>query len=389
MKRISSNESFPRNIILSIDPKEENYSSNLVSFRKYFQKALEEGKNPQEAVEFASSRIKSLVEKRKQIFIPKPGNKRDFPVLSEPETEDKTPYSTKEFLEEGSAFARDQKEKRKQSIIKRLVDGTGVESPEDIEALWQRFTVKRKSRKSDDVGVKATINEYLESKRTEPKEEEKAPTSEQIQTYLNIIKALDPSKYENNLVIFERAINNGMSVADAFERVHLLIRARKFMRENGIAVNPINSRIFIANGENFEKSLNTIRKRDSSGQIPLEQDTLSYGNSEDTFINYNGERVSLKRLTYLLFGNNTLRTIKYAYANLSQLIFERGYSVDEAVHKVSKLVNASNRKREIVSIFPGNEEMVYEIFKDYYIDDDLSFEEALEKTKDDVFNPSN
>jgi hypothetical protein len=33
--------------------------------------------------------------------------------------------------------------------------------------------------------------------------------------------------------------------------------------------------------------------------------------------------------------------------------------------------------------------MVYEIFKDYYIDDDLSFEESLEKTKDDVFNPSN
>jgi hypothetical protein len=99
--------------------------------------------------------------------------------------------------------------------------------------------------------------------------------------------------------------------------------------------------------------------------------------------------VSLKRLIILLFGNNTLRTIKYAYANMSQLIFERGYSVDEAVHKVSKIVNASNRKREIVSIFPGNEEMVYEIFKDYYIDDDLSFEESLEKTKDDVFNPSN
>jgi hypothetical protein len=364
MKRISSNESFPRNIILSIDPIEENYSSNLVSFRKYFQKALEEGKNPQEAVEFASSRIESLVEKRKQIFIPKPGNKRDFPVSSEPETEDKTPYSTKEFLEEGSAFAREQKEKRKQSIIKKLVDGTGVESPEDIEALWQRFTVKRKSRKSDDVGVKATINEYLESKRIEPKEEQKAPTPEQIQTYLNIIKALDPSKYENNLVIFERAVNNGMSVADAFERVHLLIRARKFMRENGIEVNPKNSRIFLANGEDFQKSLDTIKKRDVSGQIPLEQDSLSWGN-EDTFVNYNDERVSLKRLTHRLFGNNSLRTIKYAYVNLAQLIFERGYSVDEAVYKVSKFVNASNRKREIVSIFPGNEEMVYEIFKDY------------------------
>ena len=387
MKRISSNESFPRNIILSIDPKEENYASNLVSFRKYFQKALEEGKNPQEAVEIASSRIEKLVEKRKQIFIPKPGNKKDFPVISEPETEDKTPYSTKEFVEEGSAFAREQKEKRKQSIIKKLVDGTGVENPEDIEALWQRFTVKRKSRKSDDVGVKATINEYLESKRTKPKEEEKAPTSEQVQTYLNIIKALDPSKYENNLVIFERAVNNGMSVADAFERVHLLIRARKFMRENGVEVNPKNSRIFLANGEDFQKSLDTIKKRDLSGQIPLEQDSLSWG-SEDTFVNYNGERVSLKRLTHRLFGNNTLRTIKYAYVNLAQLIFERGYSVDEAVYKVSKFVNASNRKREIVSIFPENEEMVYEIFKDYYIDDDLSFQEALEKTKDDVFNPS-
>ena len=388
MKRICSNESFPRNIILSIDPKEENYASNLVSFRKYFQKALEEGKNPQEAVEFASSKLEKLVEKRKQIFIPKQGNKRDFPVIVDSETGDTTPYSTKEFMEEGSAFAREQKEKRKQSIIKKLVDGTGVESPEDVEALWQRFTIKRKNRKSDDVSVRATINEYLESRRTDSKEEDSAPTTEQIRNYLNIIKELEPSRYENNLVIFERAVNNGMSVVDAFNRVRLLVRARNFMRENGIEINSKNSRIFLANGEDFQKSLDTIKKRDLSGQIPLEQDSLSWGN-EDTYVNYNGERVSLKRLTHRLFGTNSVRTIKYAYVNLAQLIFDRGYSVDEAVYKVSKLVNASNRKREIVSIFPENEEMVYEIFKDYYIDDDLSFQEALEKTKDDVFNPSN
>ena len=70
MKRISSNESFPRNIILSIDGDESNYQLNLSSFRNYFQDALGSGKAPQDAVEIATEKLRRLVEKRKQIFIP-------------------------------------------------------------------------------------------------------------------------------------------------------------------------------------------------------------------------------------------------------------------------------------------------------------------------------
>ena len=77
MNRISSNESFPRNVILSIDPNEENYHNNFTTFRTSFQNSLADGKDPQEAVEIATNRLKKLVEKRKQIFIPKPGNKKD------------------------------------------------------------------------------------------------------------------------------------------------------------------------------------------------------------------------------------------------------------------------------------------------------------------------
>jgi hypothetical protein len=81
MKRISSNESFPRNIILSIDSDENNYRLNLMSFRNYFQDALGSGKAPQDAVEIATEKLERLVEKRKQVFIPKPGVKRDSPPL--------------------------------------------------------------------------------------------------------------------------------------------------------------------------------------------------------------------------------------------------------------------------------------------------------------------
>ena len=144
MKRISSNESFPRKIILSIDSDESNYQLNLSAFRNYFQDALGSGKAPQDAVEDATEKLRRLVEKRKQIFIPKPGVKRDTPLKREIEerVEKEKPLSVKKLEEEGDIFKRKTKSDRKEKILKQISESTG-ETGDKLAELWKRFIIKR------------------------------------------------------------------------------------------------------------------------------------------------------------------------------------------------------------------------------------------------------
>ena len=127
--------------------------------------------------------------------------------------------------------------------------------------------------------------------------------------------------------------------------------------------------------------------RIQNGDVAVQE--MISNKDEDVFVNYNGERVSLKRIVKKLYGNLLFRDIKYAFGKLKEYIFDHGFDVDEAVNKVNKLLIIKNKKSEIVSIFPGNDELVMTIFRGYFIEDDLPYEQALSMTKDDVFNPSN
>lgn len=372
MKRISSNESFPRNIILSIDSDEKNYSKNLEKFRNVFQKSLEEGLMPQDAVEKATSALRRSVSGERFKYV------EEKPKASQ-------------LLQEGDVLKRKSKEQRKIGILSAISSNTGVTDVSELEKLWKMFVIKRRSTESDANAIKRTVDTYNRSKRESEGEkivEVPEYSPELVDKYKNIIKILDKENYDQNMKVFYMSLSRGNTIEETFEKIQKLIRIRRVMRENDIEMNSTNIRIFFKNGDDFEKSIRTVRERDRTGSLPVEQEMIS-NTDEDVFVNYNGERVSLKRIVKKLYGNLVFRDIKYAFGKLREYIFDHGLDVDEAVNKVNKLLIIKNKKSEIVSIFPGNDELVMTIFRGYFIEDDLPYEQALSMTKDDVFNPSN
>jgi hypothetical protein len=395
MKRISSNESFPRNIILSIDPSEENYKINLTRFRYIFQEALSEGKAPQDAVEIATDRLKNLVEKRKQIFIPKPGNKKDGPIVPRvlkdpeaPEAPKEKPIPLKKLREEGDLIKRAPKLERKERITKRLSDLTG-ESGEKLDELWQKFTERRKNVESDGLALKKVINEYNKSKEPEVVS---PPTVDEIRSYYNIITNLEPENSKYNLEQFKKYVLKGMSLTSALSKVRYLISSRNYMRENNIPITAVNVRIFLVSDGDFELAAKRIKEREEAGKLGIDVDNLNAPNaSNDDYVIYNGERINLHRLVQLLFrGKTNEKQIKMMYAIIKRNVFDLGMNVDEAVDLAYKRLNIMYLRNQLKEEFPEDPSYAETIFEEYYIDENMSLQDALEATRRDLGkDPSN
>ena len=394
MKRISSNESFPRNIILSIDPSEENYNLNLTRFRQVFQDALAEGKAPQEAVEIATDRLKSLVEKRKQIFIPKPGNKKDGPIVPRvlkdpevPEAPKEKPPTFKKLREEGDLIKRAPKIERKEKITKRLSDLTG-ETGDKLDQLWKTFCDKRKNSESDGLALKKTINEYNKAKEPEV---ESPPTVDEIRSCYNIVSNLEPENSKYNLEQFKKFVLKGMSLTSALSKLRYIVSSRNYMRENNIPVTAVNVRIFLVSDGDFELAAKRIKEREEAGQLGVDVDNLNAPNAVgDDYVIYNGERVNLHRLVQLLFrGKTNEKQIKMMYAVIRTNVFDKGMSVDDAVGDAYKRLNIMHSRNQLKEEFPEDPSYAETIFEEYYIDENMSFQDALEATRKDLGkNPS-
>jgi hypothetical protein len=395
MKRISSNESFPRNIILSIDPSEENYKLNLTRFRYIFQEALSEGKAPQEAVEIATDRLKSLVEKRKQIFIPKPGNKKDGPVVPRvlrdpevPEAPKEKPPTQKTLLEEGNLIKNAPKIERKEKITKRLSDLTG-ETGEKLEQLWQTFCNRRKNVETDSLALKKTINEYNSAKEPEVVN---PPTIDEIRSCYNIISNLEPENREHNIEQFKKDILKGMSLTSALSKIRNIIAARNYMRENDIPVTATNTKIFLVSDGDFELAARRVKERDEAGKLGIDVNNLRNPSPRsDDYVIYNGERISLHRLVSSLFlGKTSEKQIKMMYAIIKRNVFDAGMSVDEAVDLAYKRLNITHFRNQLKEEFPEDPYYAETVFEEYYVDENMSFQDALEATRKDLGkNPSN
>ena len=386
MKRISSNESFPRNIILSIDGDESNYQLNLSSFRNYFQDALGSGKAPQDAVEDATEKLRRLVEKRKQIFIPKPGVKRDTPLKREIEerVEKEKPLSVKKLEEEGDIFKRKTKSDRKEKILKQLSNITG-ETGDKLEELWKRFFIKRKSVDSDSLAIKRTIDEYNRLKEPEVEEKE-IPTVDDIRKYYDLISSLESGNTNYNVEQFKKYVLKGMSLVEAFKKVKFLVSARNYMRENNISITPTNMKIFLVSDGDFELAARRVKEHEEAGKLGMDvENLLPSGAETDTYVIYNGQRISLHRLVHNLFiGKTSEKQYKMMYSIIRRYVFDFGKSIDEAVEIAFKELNLMNFKSQLKIEFPEDPSYAETVLESYYIDENMSFEDALRATRRDL-----
>jgi hypothetical protein len=375
MNRIATNESFPRNIILSLDPSEENYQLNLVSFRNYFQGALSEGNSPQDAVEIATRKLENLVEKRKQVFIEKPGTKEEKPI------------PLKKLREEGDLIKRAPKLERKERITKRLSDLTG-ESGDKLEKLWQTFCDRRKNVDSDSLALKKTINEYNKAKEPEVVS---PPTVDEIRSYYNIVSNLEPENSKYNLEQFKKFVLKGMSLTSALSKLRYIVSSRNYMRENNIPITSVNVRIFLVSDGDFELAAKRIKEREEAGKLGVDVDNLNAPNAaSDDYVIYNGERVNLHRLVHLLFrGKTNEKQIKMMYAIIRTNVFDKGMSVDDAVGDAYKRLNIIYFRNQLKEEFPEDPSYAETILEEYYVDENMSFQDALEATRRDLGkNPS-
>lgn len=393
MKRISSNESFPRNIILSIDSDESNYQLNLMSFRNYFQDALGSGKAPQDAVEIATEKLRRLVEKRKQVFIPKPGVKRDSPPLKrelEETVKKQKPLSVKKLEEEGDIFKRKTKSDRKEKILKQLSDKTG-ETGDTLEKLWRKFVNKRRNVDNDILAIKKVVNDYNNAQEPEVEEKE-IPTVDDIRKYYDLISSLEPENVAYNVEQFKKDVLKGMTLAASFNKTRYMVLARNYMRENNIPVTATNAKIFLVSKGDFELAVRRVKEHEEAGKLSMDvENLLPSGAETDAYVIYNGQRISLHRLVHNLFmGNTNEKQYKMMYAIIYYNVFDFGKSIDEAVDIAYKELNLMKFRATLKEEFPEDPSYAEKVLESYYIDENMSFEDALSATRRDLGkDPSN
>jgi hypothetical protein len=387
MKRISSNESFPRNIILSLDSDEKNYQLNLASFRNYFQDALGDGKAPQDAVEIATEKLRRLVEKRNEVFVEK-GYKRKPP--KPPKEKPEKPLSVKKLVKEDDILKRKLKLEHKEKILKQLSSLTG-ETGDKLEELFKRFITKRKSVDSDSLAIKRTIDEYNRLKEPEVEEKE-IPTVDDIRKYYDLISSLEPDNTNYNVEQFKKYVLKGMSLVEAFKKVKFLISARNYMRENNIIVTPTNMKIFLVSDGDFELAARRVKEREEAGKLGIDVDNLRAPNAlNEDYVIYNGERINLHRLVSSLFlGRTSEKQIKMMYSIIRRYVFDFGKSVDEAVEIAFKELNLINFRSQLKIEFPEDPSYAETILESYYIDENMSLQDAIDATRRDLGkDPSN
>jgi len=358
MKRVSSNESFPRSIVLSIDNDYDNLSKNIVFFRNYFFGAIESGESPEKAVEIASEKLRKLVEKR------------DSPT-------------NKVLEQEGMRQKRESTKKRKEGILRTLIEKTGRNDEELLDHLWRLFLHYRRDTPFDGTALERVLSFYERKLKPEVVEEPREYSDNELQAYYKLIESLDPEYKFANIKIFKRALMKDSPVV-AIEKVKKFIIARKYLRENGIAINGANLKIILNSGGDFELAKRQIREKEEEGRYSLSVPSIKDPSDNDIFVDYFGERVSLNRLVAFLYIDESVKTKKYAYKQLEDYIFGMGLSVDEAVARLNKVLRMIEFKGTLENMFPEDPSSANVIFGSYYIDDDLSFEDALEATKKDL-----
>jgi hypothetical protein len=330
----------------------------------------------------------------KPVTPPKPVEKEKPKAEVKPKPEPKVeapkekPIPLKKLREEGDLIKRAPKLERKERITKRLSDLTG-ESGEKLDELWQKFTERRKNVESDGLALKKVINEYNKSKEPEVVN---PPTVDEIRSYYNIITNLEPENSKYNLEQFKKYVLKGMSLTSALSKVRYLISSRNYMRENNIPITAVNVRIFLVSDGDFELAARRVKEREEAGKLGIDVDNLNAPNaSNNDYVIYNGERINLHRLVQLLFrGKTNEKQIKMMYAVIRTNVFDKGMSVDDSVENAYKRLNIMYVKNQLKEEFPEDPSYAETIFEEYYIDENMSLQDALEATRRDLGkDPSN
>lgn len=387
IKRVASNEEFIRKIILSIDGDYENLTNNRKHFQNFFREKLSENGNAIEAIEYAKEKLQKVVEKRNSPLLKK--EKKTKPAEAVKIVKQPT---ERDFYEEQTAFNNQVKEQHREEILNLLRSKSGIEDEEVLKKLLTRLRqTKDYFNYSDDLAADRVIFQYKEklAREATPSEPPSPPTEEDLRKAARIIEYLDPKNVSINLQRFKYYLDSH-TIEKAFQFTQDFIKYRQFLRENNLRPNKINMQIFDEYGQDYNKAIEIIKKRQEEGVMPLESKVLSLtkgGTSEANqyMVKFEGQNVPLSRVLQKLYPNLHYARLKKYYATIKNLIFNFGYSLDEAIAYNRREEKVFSNKEFFRQNFPVDPDQAELIFESYFVDDGLTYEESFEKTKQDVY----
>lgn len=379
IKRFANNETFIQNIIRSIDSNEHNYRRNYSAFYRFFNEKMDETNNPVVAIEFAKEKLAEVVKKRNA----RDKVKEEKGIVKEP--------SSYELQKETSALNIESKEKRRQEILDLLKAKSGFEDEETLKLLYKKFIGVKNSRNlSDDSTAERVIFQYKEDiARSTPEEPIVPPTEEEIIKAARILQYLDPKNANANLSAFKRYLEK-YGINDAFHYTQNIIKYRQFLNENGLKLDQVTTKIFDQYGKDFDKAIEVIKQRQMEGAMPIESRVLSKAKdmpseANEALVDFEGRKVPLYRVLQRVYPNMHYSSFKKSYSTILNLIFLKGYTLDEAIAQNNKENLVNRNKSMFQREFPEDPDQAEMIFESYYIDEGYSFEEALERTKQDIY----
>jgi len=382
IRRFANNETFIQNIIRSVDNNENNYRRNYTVFHRYFNEKMDETNNPVEAIEFAKEKLAETVKRRNA----RDEVREEKGIVKEP--------SSYELQRETSAINAERKEKRRQEIMSLIKAKSGYEDEETLKLLYGKFIASKRANNLSDVStVDRVVHQYKEQLERNTPKEEPAPivhTQADLEKARRIIKHLDPKNQEKNITLFGRYMEKGKNIQEAFYIIQDLIKYRQFLKDNGIPANSTTLRIFETYGENLEKAQEVASKWVSERSMPLESKVLQpkkgvESKENDVMVEYNGEKVPLARIIRRLYSGNALNRLQKYYSTIKNLIFDKGYTLDEAVERNNREESIFKNRQMFKDQFPEDPEQAMMIFESYYVDEGMTYEEALDKTKQEVY----
>jgi len=387
IKRVASNEEFIRKIILSIDNDYSNLATNRSSFYRFFREKLSDTGSATEAIEYAKEKLQRVVEKRNSRLTQK-DNKTKFPesveIVKKP-----TSY---ELQKEQSAFSNEVIEKRRQEILHLLKTKSGVEDEEALKYLLKRFRLtKDHFNLPDDAAADKVVYQYKEklAKEALPESPPKPPSEEDLRKAARIIEYLDPKNVSNNLQRFQTYLSKH-NIEKSFQFTQDYIKYRQILKTYGLKLDQSTIKIFDQYGQDYDKAIEVIKQRQEQGAMPIESRVLSRtkgipSESNNALVDFQGLQVPLYRVLQKIYPNMHHSSFKKSYSTILNLIFLKGYTLDEAIAQNNKEELINRNKSMFQREFPEDPDQAEMIFESYYIDDGYSFEEALVKTKQDIY----
>jgi hypothetical protein len=383
IRRVANNEGFIKNIILSIDDNMNNFDRNYARFNYYFKQKMSETSDPIKALEFAKVKLAEAVSARRLRNL----RKEKMGITTEP--------SLAQLQREQSAINLERKEQRREEIRSMIKAKSGYEDEEVLKYLYEKFIQSKRSNKlSDESTVDKIIFNYKEKLANEaPPEElqapEAPPTEEEIAKARRIIEYLDPKNRTLNLETFRKYLQR-YNINDAFHFIQDLIKYRQFLKLNGLPVNSTTIRIFETYGQDLEKAKEMVIKWQAEKAMPVESEVLDSSKGvrskyNDVMVDYNGERVPLHRIIQKLYGGLSLNLKKKSYATVKDKIFVDGFSLDEAIEFNNKELEIIKNRGMFRQQFPEDPVQAEQIFESYYIDEEMPFEQALERTRQEIY----